>query len=120
MPPFGKARPRVTRHGTYMPREYEDKRDMLRILYREAGGADIDDTVPLHMNVVFYFRMPKSWSKKKKREMDLNYCQKTPDLDNLVGAVMDALIAKDQNVVTILANKFWGEENRILIGIEVV
>ena len=117
MPPFSKARPRVTRHGTYMPKAYEEKRATLRALYFAAGG-ELDPTEPIYLNLVFIFRMPKSWSKKKKHEMDWAYCQKTPDIDNLVGAVMDALIEKDQVVVTLRANKYWGPEDRILIEIK--
>lgn len=116
MPPFGKARPRVTRKGTYMPRKYQDKRDLLRGLYHIAGGAYMDAVGPLALNVDFYFRMPKSWSIKKKSEMSGAWCRKVPDLDNLVGAVMDALLMNDQNVVTLRANKYWGYEDNIRIG----
>ncbi len=117
MPPFSKARPRVTRHGTYMPKAYEEKRATLRALYFAAGG-ELDPTDPIYLNLVFFFRMPKSWSKKKRQEMNFNYCQKTPDIDNLVGAVMDALIEKDQVVVTLTATKYWGAEDIISIQME--
>ena len=116
MPPFGKARPRVTRGGTrtYMPTEYQNKREQLRLLYQAAGG-EVDVEGSVFLDVRFYFRMPKSWSKKKKEGMVHEYCQKTPDLDNLVGAVMDALLEKDQKVVRIWSAKFWGFEDMIVI-----
>ena len=116
MPPFGKARPRVTRDGTrtYMPTEYQNKREQLRLLYQAAGG-EVDVEGPIFLDVRFHFRMPKSWSKKKKEGMCLEYCQKTPDLDNLVGAVMDTLIEKDQKVVRIWSAKFWDFEDKIII-----
>ncbi len=116
MPPFGKARPRVTRDGTrtYMPTEYQNKREQLRLLYQAAGG-EVDFEGAIALNITFLSRMPKSWSKRKKEALSWEYCQKTPDIDNLVGAVMDSLIAKDQNVVDIAAIKVWGFEDKIMI-----
>lgn len=121
MAPFGKARPRVTRGGTRtcMPTEYQNKRDQLRLLYQAAGG-EMNPTEPVFLDLIFFFRMPKSWSKKKKKEMHWSYCQKTPDIDNLVGAVMDALIEKDQIVVTLRANKYWADKDLISIRMEYV
>ena len=121
MPPFGKARPRVTRDGTrtYMPTEYQNKREQLRLMYQAAGGKS-NPTEPIFLDLIFSFRMPKSWSKKKRKEMDWSYCQKTPDIDNLVGGVMDALIEKDQLVVTLRANKFWRDKDLISIRMEYV
>ena len=69
MPPFGKARPRVTRDGTrtYMPTEYQNKREQLRLLYQAAGG-EVDPERAIALSITFVLRMPKSWSKKKKAE----------------------------------------------------
>lgn len=117
MPPFGKARPRVTRRGTFMPHKYVDKKEMLRILYLAAGGTYLDAVGSLFLSADFHFHMPKSWSKKKKNEMDGAWCRKVPDLDNLVGAVMDSLFMDDQNVVMLHAHKYWAYEDKIRIGI---
>ncbi len=119
MPPFSKARPRVTRDGTrtYMPTEYQNKRDQLRLLYQAAGG-EVDPEGAIALRLTFVLRMPKSWSKKKKESLCWEYCQKTPDIDNLVGAVMDSLVAKDQNVVDLTAIKVWGFEDKIIIEIK--
>ena len=119
MPPFGKARPRVTRDGTrtYMPTEYQNKREQLRLLYQAAGG-EVDPERAIALSITFVLRMPKSWSKKKKEMLSWEWCRKTPDIDNLVGAVMDSLLAKDQNVVDLVAIKVWGFEDKIIIGIK--
>ena len=117
MPPFGKARPRVTKRGTYMPQKYQERRDALRLMYLAGGGAYADTTEPVALSADFFFRMPKSWSKKKKGEMDGAWCEKTPDIDNLIGAVMDALFEDDKKVVVIRARKFWGINDIIQIGI---
>ena len=41
-----------------------------------------------------------------------------PDLDNLVGGVMDALLEDDSKVVAITAFKRWSTEDAIKINIE--
>ena len=66
----------------------------------------------------FYLPMPKSWSKKKKAEfVGKPHMQKTRnDLDNLIKAVMDALIKDDGCVHYLKASKFWAEEGMIKLG----
>ena len=117
MAPFAKARPRVTRNGTYMPPEYMAKREELQGLFLEEGGRlNIEGEVQL--TVAFRFKMPKSWSKKKREETDGLFCGKTPDLDNCIGAVMDALFANDSRVVQITAAKTWAYEDMMFIMIK--
>ena len=67
------------------------------------------------LNIVFTIPMPKSWPKKKKKEMDGKPHQQTPDIDNLCKAVMDALSKDDSFVYSILASKYWGEKGSIHI-----
>ena len=119
MPPFGKARPRVTRGGTrtYMPTEYQNKRELLQVLYRAAGG-EVNPKGIFSIDLLFVFKMPKSWSKKKKEELNGTFCRKVPDVDNLIGAVMDALFVKDQNVVVARGAKYWGKEDLISILVD--
>ena len=68
MPPFSKARPRVTRRGTYMPKAYEEKRATLRALYFAADG-ELDPTDPIYLNLVFIFRMP--WAYRSRGALPL-------------------------------------------------
>lgn len=119
MPPFPKARPRVTRGGThtYMPAKYEQRREELQWRYLAEGGV-LDQEGELYMNVIFVFRMPKSWSKKKRAAMNCQPCAKRPDLDNSVGAVMDALLADDSKVVRLQAAKVWGVQDAIIVDID--
>ena len=67
-------------------------------------------------SIVFTFAMPKSWSKKKKAQMDGVPHTQTPDLDNVLKALMDAHMNDDSGVwhLEILA-KIWGYSGSIRI-----
>lgn len=101
-------RPRVTRWGTHYPKRYQDFKEELSLLGKAQkfkGGHQL--------MVDFYMPMPKSLSKKKKKEL-LGYPHKhRPDLDNLVKAVLDCLWEEDSIVSEIHATKQWAEEGKI-------
>lgn len=118
--PFSKPRPRVTRGGqhTYMDDKYVKAKGDLRLLYQNAGG-EVDIEGAISLTVIFVFVMPKSWSEKRKKEMDGTWCLKRPDLDNAIGGVMDALLAEDSKVARFgECVKVWGRENAIHIEID--
>lgn len=78
--------------------------------------ADIRDalpgfTLPARVYLAFYLEMPKSWSKKKKLELDGQPHQQRPDLDNLIKGVLDATASEDSHVSTIHADKYWATES---------
>ena len=79
---------------------------------------------PLAMCLTFVFTPPKSYTKKKLEAVksgELRYT-KHKDLDNLAKSVMDALnnvvYKDDSQIVTLCANKEYGEEDCVLIRIE--
>ena len=113
--PFGKARPRVTRWGTYMPPDYERNRQLLRLEFGEVPDYEMID-----LRVIATRPMPKSWSKKKKREMDGRPATPTPDCDNIAGAVMDALFKDDSKIVSLYVEKVWGTDGKMEITIKEV
>jgi Holliday junction resolvase RusA-like endonuclease len=60
--------------------------------------------------------MPKSWSNKKKKEMDGQPHRVKPDLDNIVKAFKDSLCEDDSFIHTYQnVRKIWGEKGCILI-----
>jgi Holliday junction resolvase RusA-like endonuclease len=65
--------------------------------------------------IVFFLSMPKSWSKKKRDLMRGQPHQETPDLDNLLKAVNDALLEQDKVIFQIDASKWWADEGKIII-----
>tara|TARA_R110002167_G_scaffold178227_4_gene377941 strand:- start:172 stop:513 length:342 start_codon:yes stop_codon:yes gene_type:complete len=92
-----KKRPCVVRYWSY--------KDDLRAKIKDAG-IEVKDELYLE----FEIPMPKSWSKKKKKENIGNVHQQRPDIDNLVKGVMDCLFKEDSHVHTIYAKKIWAEE----------
>lgn len=66
-------------------------------------------------HVTFVIPMPKSWPKKKKKQMGGCAHMDKPDLDNLLKALGDALYSDDSGIWDIHATKRWGYEGRIVI-----
>ena len=112
--PFGKSRPRVTQHGTFMPPAYTSQKNALKMMF---GPVDKYENIVL--SVTAFRAMPKSWSQAKRRRMDGEYCTTKPDLDNIIGAVMDALLPDDDSHVVKLDNcmKIWEIDDALEIRI---
>ena len=66
-------------------------------------------------HVIFYMPMPKSWSKKKKKEMAGTAHQQKPDVDNLIKALKDSLFADDSHIWDYRITKIWSEMGGIEI-----
>lgn len=111
MPAFGKARPRVTRNGTFMPRDYRRRKAQLKQLFGPVPAGLV------HLSVTAVRRMPQSWSQARRERMRGTYAKPKPDVDNIVGAVMDALFVDDDVVVSIFARKVWGDDSQMVIEV---
>ena len=66
--------------------------------------------------VVFILAMPKSWSKKKRAAMIGQPHQQTPDNDNLMKALKDAVYQQDSHIWDYRISKIWGEKSLIVIS----
>lgn len=104
----GKARPRVTMHGTYTPRQTVQYEQKIQAAYQEAFGAfRFPEGVPVALSVVVVKEPPKSATKKQRAAMlsgELMPVQK-PDWDNFGKVVSDAL-----NGVC------WHDDSAVVIG----
>ncbi len=106
------AAPRMTQRDKWKKRpcvlRFFEFRDAIRLanVAVKLGGS----------NVLFVLPMPKSWSKKKKAEMDGQPHQSKPDIDNLIKALLDSVFDEDQAVWQITAQKRWGTTGRIEIS----
>lgn len=90
--PIGKARPRVTRHGTYTPEKTKIYEKRVQDLFAASRQPPITDgTLPLSATVYAHFEPPKSCSKRKRNELDGTPYTKKPDADNIAKAILDAL-----------------------------
>lgn len=60
-------------------------------------------------SIEFTMAMPKSWSKKKKVSLDGTPHRQTPDLDNLIKALLDAHMSDDSGIWCLgMVSKIWG------------
>lgn len=117
--PQGKARPRVCRINgksiTYTPKKtveyeklirtsavaeiknFEQRRepcyDAIRASYNAVSGVKFEKNVPLEMNILALFSLPKTASKKFVNAALNNevYPAKKPDCDNIIKVICDAL-----------------------------
>lgn len=126
MQAFGKARPRC--HGKrppYLPADYKEKIKLLQAAAREQENENnaIPDGV-LAVTILVTRAIPKSTSKKRQAEMMGTFCGIGPDVDNIAGAIMDALLPHssggDSRVASLSVSKVWGETDNIIVSLQSV
>lgn len=118
--PVPASRPRVTRWATYYNEKYTQFRADMEVLLM---GKTVLYEEPLKLDVTFYRTIPRSYSKKKRDELDGTYIPKVPDLDNLEKALYDSMnevIYKDDSqIVDHRVRKIWvKDDGRIEVNIE--
>lgn len=110
--PKGKARPRVTQHGTYTPKTTRDRESYIRGVWAQAGGAALNYTEQgIEVEIDAYFPVRKSWSKSTRQYLAGKPHTKKPDLDNVTKLVLDALnggpYPDDGCIAIVRASKWW-------------
>lgn len=110
--PYGKPRGRCGGRKVHMPPKYQEWRKELR---RHFGRVLSD--YPLKIELVAYRKALSKWRKEEKEKMLGKYCTSTPDIDNAIGAVMDALMKDDSAVAAIVAEKRWGKTGSMTIRV---
>lgn len=113
------SKPRMTQRDKWKKRpcvlRYRDYCDALRAAWpRLADGHQ--QPFPSHgYHAIFHLPMPKSWSKKKKAQMNGQPHQQKPDKDNLEKALLDALCADDSYIYDGRVSKYWADAGYIQI-----
>ena len=124
--PEGKARPRLGRGGhTYTPRKtaaYEAsvREAFLTEVYKHRPeGVELGEEIaldgPIRVQVIAYFRIPKSYSRKRREKIlaGKEFPTKKPDIDNIEKIITDALNGlayhDDSQIVWCLGLKVYGE-----------
>jgi len=104
------AKPRMTRRDAWKKRpavlKYHAFKDECRL--RKV-------TLENYNRVTFVVPMPKSWSKKKKSVMECAPHEQTPDLDNFLKGLMDAVLDEDKHIHNLHVRKIWGHAGEIRI-----
>ena len=117
--PKAAPRPRVTQRGTYNDKTYTQYKEAIRLAYKAKYGT-APSTQPIAMKIDFFFKIPKSWSKKKKAAAKWHIFR--PDGDNLAKSIKDALNATaykdDAQVCFLQVRKQYAQTDGVLIEIE--
>lgn len=108
------AKPRMTRRDIWAKRTIVNKyyafKDELNKLAKDKKFK-----LPDKYRVEFLMPMPESWSVKKKLEFVGGPHKCRPDLDNLLKAINDCLLPKEDSMVwCIEASKIWWDEGKII------
>ena len=99
--------------GRYTPRaiQYHEKIKALRSLVWNPEPI-MKALIKWNYELVFYIEMPKSWSNKKRLEMEWKPHRQTPDGDNLYKAFTDTVFYNqkkynDKEIFDTKSKKFW-------------
>ena len=108
------AKPRMVRSDKWKIRavttRYWAFKNLINIAAKNQGFA-----LGECFTILFEIEMPKSWSQKKKDEMDGQPHKSRPDLDNMEKSICDCLLAEDSGVWKVMAEKRWAAKSRIVI-----
>lgn len=121
--PIGKARPRVTTHGTYTPKKTKDYELLVRAEYQRQSGAWFGESA-LAVHIAAYFPIPQSKPKTIRVKMLAGEIRPTvkSDSDNIAKAVLDALngiaYKDDSQVVSLFVEKWYNPEPAVIVKIQ--
>jgi len=123
--PTGKARPRFTRTGhTYTPQATRDYEELVRYTFVSGYPKAVPIENAVKATIIAYFGIPKSYSKKKRKDcLDCKIAvQSKPDCDNIAKIILDSLngyaYIDDKQVKALRVIKEWSDMPRVEIKIE--
>lgn len=123
--PMAKGRPRLGKGKTYTPQKTKYYENMVKLIYMHKHGCTVDNMDgKLKLTVRAFFGIPKSKSKKLKKQMELNEERpiKRPDIDNVIKIIADSLngiaYADDSQIVEVVAGKYYSNQARVEMEIE--
>lgn len=124
--PMGKGRPRLGKYSTHTPVKTVNYENLVKEIFIINKLKSIPERPQLKAVITSYYSIPESASKKKKELMrhgDIRPTKK-PDCDNVAKIILDSLnkvaYADDSQVVELTINKWYSEEPRVEVEIEVI
>ena len=128
--PVGKGRPRVTTRGkfahAYTPKKTKNYEQHVRNTYINKYNYSNMLHGPLESEVLAFFPIPKSASKKKKQMMINNIITNThkPDIDNIEKSILDSLNGltydDDSQIISLKGEKRYSDTPRVELKIKEV
>ena len=125
--PQGKGRPRFSTRGgfvkTYTPEKTASYENFVKLCYlNKYKGQKLDGEIVAE--IIAYFSIPNSFSKKKRAEAIEGKIMPTkkPDTDNIAKTILDSLngiaFEDDKQVVALLVKKLYGEEAKVVVSLK--
>lgn len=114
------TKPRMTRRDKWEKRTVTTKywgfKDLIKYQANQKGLHTLPSII---QSIQFIIPMPQSWTKLKKENINGQLHEATPDLDNLLKGLQDALCQEDKHIGLIKGelSKYWGYEGKIIIKI---
>lgn len=122
--PKAKSRPRFGKGFTYTPKDTVTYENWVRTCFMNQEGKILEGE--LKAEIICYYSIPKSASKKKATEMKEGNIRpiKKPDLDNIAKIILDSLngmaYKDDSQIVQLHIEKYYGEQPLVRICLEEV
>jgi len=127
--PKGKGRPRYVSNenykNVYTPKDTAEYERLVAAEYiKQCGNSGFNEGEMLKMQVLAYFAIPKSTSKKKRALMLSGAIRPTkrPDMDNIVKIIADSLnklaYHDDAQIVSADVRKYYSDKPRVEVTIE--
>ncbi|MHB9950763.1 hypothetical protein CF055_17270 [Clostridium botulinum] len=123
--PMGKQRPRFnTKTGnTYTPDKTVNYENWVKLCCKQqCEGEKLTGQIVASINA--YYTIPKSTSKKNKKDMLAGIIRPTikPDVDNIAKVILDSLnglaYKDDKQIVFCTISKWYGEDPRVEVILE--
>ena len=118
--PQGKARPRLSRHGTYTPNKTKEYEELVKYSYLQNDNRiRIDGS--LSVTIYAYFELPKDTSKKKRAEMLNKPYTHKPDADNIAKIILDGLngvaYKDDSQISSLKVHKYYSDKSFVEVEV---
>ena len=121
-----KQRPRFNGKFAYTPKQTVEYENWIKTCYLEKYNNEKLFEKALEVNIIAFFEIPKSISKKKKEQMLNNeiYPTTKPDTDNIAKSILDSLngiaYKDDKQVVDLRVRKQYAEVPSVSVWISEV
>jgi len=110
----GKQRPRVCNGHAFTPKQTVEYENWVRLCFKNQGGQHIEGSI--RANIIAYFEIPKSYSKKRVQAIKegREYPSRKLDTDNIAKIILDSLnkiaFDDDSQVIELTVIKRYTEE----------
>lgn len=119
--PIPLKRPRFSKTGSVYNSQSHEMLIIFLDIKKQWGSRPLL-MQPIHIDIIFVFKIPESYSALKQRAMKNSFHCIRPDIDNLVKTYLDIMTGAcyndDKIIASISAKKIYGREDRTVIGIK--